>query len=171
MGGLDNSLGNTTPASEFNFYVDPEAAKIVVNAGFKLTLSTWTLTMNSGLLPDADLRRIEAMDTPLSRFFMTISQAPFKRTAQRYGRPLSTHPDSLTCACAINPAIMLETADCLVDVETQGELTRGYSSVCTPLTPEEALVDKLWYAAPANARIIRRADTAAFAEMLIAALA
>lgn len=171
MGGLDNSLGNTTPASEFNFYVDPEAAKIVVNAGFNLTLSTWTLTMKSGLLPDAALARIEAMDTPLSRFFMTISQAPFKRTAQRYGRPLSTHPDSLTCACLIDPSIMLEIADCLVDVETQGELTRAYSSICTPLTPEEALIDKLWYADPPNARVIKNADTDRFAAMLIAALA
>ncbi|WP_289153006.1 nucleoside hydrolase [uncultured Salipiger sp.] len=171
MGGLDNSIGNTTPASEFNFYVDPEAAKIVVNAGFRLTLSTWTLTMNSGLLPDDKLRVIEAMDTPLSRFFMTISQAPFKRTEMRYGRPLSTHPDSLTCACAIDPAVMLETADCLVDVETQGELTRAYSSICTPLTPDEAEIDFLWPAAPANARVIRKADTNRFAEMLIAALA
>lgn len=151
MGGLDNSLGNTTPASEFNFYVDPEAAKIVVNAGFRLTLSTWTLTMNSGLLPDESLRVIEAMDTPLARFFMAVSQAPFRRTEMRYGRPLSTHPDSLTCACAIDHSIMLETADCLVDVETQGELTRAYSSICTPLTPEEAEIDFLWPAAPANA--------------------
>lgn len=171
MGGLDNSLGNTTPASEFNFYVDPEAAKIVVNAGFRLTLSTWTLTMNSGLLPDESLRVIEAMDTPLARFFMAVSQAPFRRTEMRYGRPLSTHPDSLTCACAIDHSIMLETADCLVDVETQGELTRAYSSICTPLTPEEAEIDFLWPAAPANARVIRKADTKRFSEMLIAALA
>lgn len=171
MGGLDNSLGNTTPASEFNFYVDPEAAKIVVNAGFRLTLSTWTLTMRSGLLPDESLRVIEAMDTPLSRFFMAISQAPFKRTEMRYGRPLSTHPDSLTCACAIDPSLMLETADCLVDVETQGELTRAYSSICTPLTPDEAEIDVLWPSAPANARVIRKADTHRFAEMMIAALA
>ncbi|WP_370302373.1 nucleoside hydrolase [Pseudooceanicola sp.] len=171
MGGLDNSLGNTTPASEFNFYVDPEAAKIVVNAGFDLTLSTWTLTMNSGVLPDDKLRVIEGMDTPLSRFFMAISEAPFKRTKMRYGRPLSTHPDSLTCACAIDHAVMLETADCLVDVETQGELTRAYSSICTPLTAEEAKIDFLWPAASANARVIRKADTNRFSDMLIAALA
>lgn len=170
MGGTDNALGNTTPASEFNFYVDPEAARMVVNAGFRQTLSTWTLTMNSGVLPDAALARIEAMDTPLSRFFMRVSQAPFGRTAVRYGRPLSTHPDSLTCACAIDESLILEAADCLVDVETGSELTRAYSSICVPLSEEEAKIDKLWPAGKPNCRVIRKADTARFADMLVATL-
>jgi len=170
MGGTDNALGNTTPASEFNFYVDPEAAKIVINAGFRTTLSTWTLTMNSGVLPDTALARIEAMDTPLSRFFMRVSQAPFNRTKVRYGRPLSTHPDSLTCACAIDQSLILEAADCLVDVETGSELTRAYSSICVPLDEEEAKVDKLWPAGKPNCRVIRKADTDRFADMLTAVL-
>ena len=171
MGGTDNSLGNTTSASEFNFYVDPEAAKMVINAGFNVSLSTWTLTMNSGVMPAAALARIEAMDTPLSRFFMRVSQAPFTRTKVRYGAPLSTHPDSLTCACAINESLILEAADCVVDVETGSELTRAYSSIAVPLTAEEALVDKLWQAGKPNCRVIRKADTDRFAEMMIAVLA
>lgn len=154
MDGMDNAIGNTTPASEFNFYVDPEAARIVVNAGFRLTLSTWTLTLASGVLPPEALGRIERLDTPLSRFFLQISRAPFERTRIRNGTPLSTHPDSLTCACTIDESLILESADFLVDVEIQGEPTRGYSSICVP-----------------NTRVIRRTDTARFAERLIGALA
>ncbi len=170
MGGTDNSLGNTTAASEFNFYVDPEAAKMVINAGFNTTLSTWTLTMNCGILPQSALEHIEAMDTPLSRFFMTVSQAPLNRTKVRYGSPLSTHPDSLTCACAIDETLILEAADCLVDVETGSELTRAYSSICIPLDEEEAKIDKLWPAGKPNCRVIKKADTDRFAEKLIAVL-
>lgn len=170
MGGMDNSLGNTTPASEFNFYLDPEAAKIVMNAGFDLVLSTWTLTMRCGVLSAEDFARIEALDTPLSRFFLAIGRVPLERTKSRHGRPLSTHPDSLTCACAIDPRLILESAECRVDVETQGELTRGYSSVCVPNGPLEAALDPLWPSGPANATVIRRADSAAFAERLIEAL-
>ena len=170
MGGIENSIGNTTPASEFNFYVDPEAAKIVINAGFDLTLSTWTLTLGSGVLPAEALDRIERLETPLSSFFLQISKAPFERTRMRYGRPLSTHPDSLTCACAIDESLILESVECQVDVETRGELTRGYSSICVPNPPDIAKDDPLWPSGATNARVIRRADTARFAERLIAVL-
>ena len=60
MGG---GAGNITPAAEYNFYVDPEAAKIVFAAGFRTTLFTWSLTLTHGVFDDDKLARIDALDT------------------------------------------------------------------------------------------------------------
>ena len=170
MGGTDNAVGNTIPAAEFNFYVDPEAAKIVLNAGFRMTLSTWTLAMRSGILRPTDFSAIERMKTPLSRFFLQVNESTLAFMDDRYGGRLSAHPDSLTCAMMLDESLILEAEECAVDVETKGELTRGYSSVSSKILPDHDIADPAKPLRRANARVVKRADTAKFGRMLIKAL-
>ena len=157
MGG---GTGNITPAAEYNFYVDPEAAKIVLAAGFPLTLFTWTLTRSHGVFRDDKLARIEALDTPLSRFFGQVNRKAREFDAKVVGLGGSTHPDSMTCAAILDPSLILAADDAVVDVETGGELTRGWN-----------LIDTLGRTGrEPNARVVTDFDTERFFELMLSTL-
>lgn len=150
MGGCDNSVGNITAAAEYNFYVDPEAAAIVLDAGFDITLVTWTLTLQGALWTAEQLEAIERLDTPLSRFF-TILDRPNLEFNDSVGIVGSTHPDSLTAMLLVEPELIVGSRQARVRVETASDLTRGYS-----------LVDDRPERGAPNARVIDAVDAEGF---------
>ncbi|HET8588635.1 MAG TPA: nucleoside hydrolase [Nakamurella sp.] len=129
MGGSNNGRGNITAAAEFNFYVDPEAAKAVMAAGFRLVIVPWDrLTLRDAVFGQQRLDAIAAARTPLSEFFTRIVAATldFDRSVGIDG---STHPDSLTAAVLLHPELVTASGRYHVDVEAGSELTRGYSAM------------------------------------------
>ncbi|MDI1366338.1 MAG: nucleoside hydrolase, partial [bacterium] len=170
MGGTDNGVGNVTPAAEYNLYVDPEAAKIVINAGFDLSIVTWTETLRDGLLDLDQLAQLRALDTPRARFFTDVNRASLAFAQQTEGLNGSLHPDAITCAVALDESLILEAERAVVDVETLGELTRGYLSVSHAILPDIELADPALKRKPANARVIKKIDQAGFFAALCAAL-
>ncbi|MHB9144458.1 MAG: nucleoside hydrolase [Symbiobacteriia bacterium] len=131
MGGTYLAPGNITPAAEYNFYVDPEAAKIVFAAGFPLYLVDWGLCVRDAVFDDNDLAEIKNLGTDLAEFFLAVNRGAYDFN-KRVGIAGTTHPDSIMCAMALDPAIALNWHACHVDIETQGELTRA-ASVIAPI--------------------------------------
>jgi purine nucleosidase len=162
MGGTDNGVGNVTPAAEYNLYVDPEAAKIVINAGFDLSIVTWTQTLRDGLFDLDQLSLLDALGTPRARFFTDVNRASLAFAQETEGLNGSLHPDALTCAVALDETLILESEQAVVDVETLGELTRGYLSVSHAILPDIELADPALKRRPPNARVIKKIDQAGF---------
>ncbi|HEY0186438.1 MAG TPA: nucleoside hydrolase [Cellulomonas sp.] len=150
MGGCDDGIGNITAAAEYNFWVDPEATRVVLEAGFYPTIVSWTLVREQALWDDAMLERIAGIDSDMARFF-TIVNRPNRVHNETVGLPGSTHPDSLTAMLVVRPDLVLEASDAYVAVETAGELTRGYS-----------LMDRRRDRHEPNARVVDRIDAEGF---------
>lgn len=160
MGGSNNDRGNITAAAEYNFYVDPEAARIVFAAGFDITVVPWApLTVRDAVFGREVYARIAQIDTPLARFFHRVNQATLDFD-ESVGLPGATHPDSLSAAVLLRPELVLEAARYNVQIETASELTRGYSAMSWGVHGLEA-----------NATVIERIDAAGFERYLLDLLA
>ncbi len=160
MGGANNALGNITPAAEFNFYVDPEAAHAVLRGGFKTVLVPWDVCVNDGILLAEEVAPIQKMNTPLSEFYLAVNRAAwaFMRSHSEAGRVDGiSHPDSIMMAMAIDESLILERGHFFVDCEWQGALTRGYSVV-----DRNGVMDER-----PNAEVVLKADHDGFKQMLI----
>jgi purine nucleosidase len=68
MGGAVRTRGNITPHAEFNFFVDPLAAKQVLESGLPLTLVPLDATHQVPLTPEVMEKRVRPLGNPLSRF-------------------------------------------------------------------------------------------------------
>src|SRR3984893_13065688 len=149
MGGA-YTRGNTTPAAEFNIYVDPEAAAMLFNAGWPLTMVGLDLTQQAPATP-AVLQRIAALGPPISKIAVQLME--FFRETYRRNAGFDSPPVHDPCAVAgvIDPDVT-KYSDAFVAVETHGEFTSGmtvtgFSARLGPANAKVAtrlMVDRFW---------------------------
>jgi purine nucleosidase len=128
MGGSANHIGNVTPAAEYNFWVDPDAAKMAL-CELEVTLFDWGLTVRDTGFDAATLGEFASGETKLSEFFAEITGTVREFTRESLGEDMTTQPDSALAAALVDRDLIEETGHYHVDVDEREGLTRGYSAV------------------------------------------
>ena len=129
MGGAPCCEGNVTPAAEYNIWVDPEAARMVLLSGIPVELVGWHLCRGDAVVSEDDIARILTFNNDVARFAIECNS--HARTAYKVqtGEDGISLPDPVAMCLALDPTVGTAWSDHYVDVETQSELTPGMTVV------------------------------------------
>lgn len=127
MGG-GHAVSNITPAAEFNIWADPEAARVVLNAGIADVVLVPLDATHAAAVSDTDCEAFAALGTPAGEAANTLISRRIRvhDMQQPLARPhtAAVH-DALCVAYLIDPQVLVGAERCHVDIEVHGELTVG----------------------------------------------
>ena len=155
MGGGFFEGGNTTPTSEFNIYVDPEAADVVFRCGAPLTVMSLDVT-HRALIEPRHMARFAAMGTRVGAAVHGMLTFYERYDVEKYGLEGGPLHDPTVIAHVLQPDLF-GGRSVSVRVETSSSLTRGMT-----------VVD--WWgmtAEPRNATWMRTIDADGFFDLLV----
>jgi purine nucleosidase len=121
MGGSLNG-GNVNGAAEANIFGDPEAAQIVFNAGWMVTMVGSDVGERT-LMTRKHLTQLESGHGPQNDVVTKIARFYIERS-EKNGWPGAAMYDPLAVSVVID-ATLVTLKDMHVDIETKGEFTRG----------------------------------------------
>lgn len=129
MGGAPCCEGNVTPAAEYNIWVDPEAARIVLLSGLPVELVGWQTSRGDAVVNQNDIVRIQSLDNKLARFAIECNSHARQAYKVQTGEDGICLPDPVAMSVALDPTIGTKWSTHYVEVETQSQLTRGMTVV------------------------------------------
>ena len=154
MGGAYFEVGNITPAAEFNVYVDPEAAEVVLKSDVPLTMAPLDVT-HRALCTHAHLDGFRALGNACGTAVADMLGFSERFDLAKYGWNGAPLHDPNVIAWLLQPDLYVRR-HINVEVEVGSELTRGMT------------VADWWGVTkrPANATFLRDIDSEGFYALL-----
>jgi purine nucleosidase len=160
MGGIGDGPGNVTPASEFNIYADPDAARMVFQSGMPIVMCGWDVSWRYAVVEPADTDELKRVGGKLGDFCVDIQRFLVEFATKVSGLPGIDLPDPITVAIAIDPSIVTKSSEAYVEVVNADGPALG-----------QTIIDRKLHAGkPVNATVVDVASREKFMAMLTAAV-
>ncbi len=159
MGGaIDKS--NVTPSAEFNIWADPEAAAVVLGAGWRKATMVPLDAIHEALISLDQCRRLRALSSPAGEAAAQLIEYRIAgyQANQPTGVPDTAPVHDALCIAALVDEKVIATRHLNVVVETKGEYTIGRTVV-----DHERRTSR-----PANCHVALHADRDRFFDILLA---
>lgn len=127
MGGGFFEGGNVTPTAEFNIYVDPHAARLVLDAGIPFTLIPLDCT-HQALTTKARIDKFRVMKNKSGPATAEMMDFFERFDEQKYGTDGGPLHDPCVIAWLLRPELF-SSRDVNVSIECESELTMGMTIV------------------------------------------
>ena len=124
MGGAIRVPGNTGPVAEFNYFVDPDAAHIVLNSGVPVTVIPLDVTHQVVVMRKEMEYRAKRRASRAALAILKFTESYMKYHLDTQGFNGGYLHDPTAVGVAIDPSLV-KTRNVHVDVESKGAFTRG----------------------------------------------
>ncbi len=173
MGGAPCCEGNVTPAAEYNFWVDPEAARVVLRSQLPIELVGWQLSRGAAVINAQQIENILALQTKFAEFAIRSNDTAARAYRTQTGETGIALPDPTAMALLLDPALSLLSSDHYMDVQVDSSITRGMSVVDRLNVAHDARNQAAWSEVLAQGRkhkVIWKMDILGWKQSLLQAL-
>ena len=167
MGGASNTVGNVTPAAEYNIWCDPEAADIVFKSKHHdISMVGWELCRGDANLTEEEMDLAYSFKTEKADFTIDCNKHALDSSQNWLGDPGLGLPDPVAMAVALNPKVTKKSSRHNVQVVIDGP-ARGMTIVDQLHVGEsEPHIDEYWSHTEKNINVIWEIDSSEWKETL-----